>query len=102
ELAVAAAKEKGLFVKQILIELEQRQDEQVAMSLGAAMTRPETDVKQLAQNLLLKYLARQTPAELKALLKCSQEEVRLGVVYVIGAKKLPWGDELIDALEDSS
>jgi len=102
DLAAAAGKEKGVYVKQILTELEQRQGEQVAIGLGVAMARPEADVKQLGQNLLLKHLSQQKAADLKALLKCPQDEVRLAVVFVIGTRKLPWGAELIDALDDAA
>jgi hypothetical protein len=102
ELAKAVDKEKGLYLKQILIELEQRPGEQVLLALGSAMSHPEADIRLLAQNLLLKHLAGQGPSTLKSLLKHQSDEVRLGVVFLIGSKKLAWGDELIDSLEDSS
>ncbi len=102
ELVTAAAKEKSPYVKQILTELEQRTGDQVPLALVTAISRPEADVKQLAQNLLLKYLGKKSAADLKTLLKSETEEIRLGVVFVIGAKKLPLGSEMIDALEDPS
>lgn len=102
ELIQAVEKEKGASLKQILIELEQRNGEKVIIALGKSMTTSDKEIQVLAQNLLLKHLNRQSTAELRVLLKNEQEQVRLGTVYLIGLKKMPWGEELIDMLEDSS
>lgn len=102
ELANAAGKEKGPYLKQVLTELEQRDGEKVLIGLSAALARPEQETRLLAHSLLLKHLDRQSPSALKSLLQTKQEPVRLSVILYIGTRKLAWGDELIDALEDES
>jgi HEAT repeat protein len=100
ELAEAAGNTSGKVLKQVLIELEQRQGSRVVDTLGIAATSSEADVGELARGLLLKHLGRQTPATVKNYLKHDRLEVRLAAIKTVGSKGWRLGGELIDLLSD--
>src|SRR5262249_55557111 len=101
ELVSAAANEKGPQLKSILVELEKRRGEPVLSTLGIAAASYEADVQQLARQLLVRHLGRQTAAELKVQLKNDQAEVRAAAARLVGSKGLRFGSELIDLLGDA-
>lgn len=100
ELAAAADKERGDKLKGILIEIEKRNGPKVLDTLALAIAKPESETSELARSLLPKHLSRLKPSDLKAQLKHARAEVRAAAAQVVGTKKLRWGAELIDLLED--
>ncbi len=100
QLAVAAGKERGLKLKNILTEIEKREGPQVLQTLDKAAAANDKDIRALAQGLLVKHLSRQKQEFLKAILKDDRPEVRAAAAQAVGSRKLKWGDELIALLED--
>src|SRR5262249_9631273 len=76
ELAEAAGSERGTRLRQVLIELGQRQGNDAINALGVAATSYEDDTKRLARDLLVKNLGRQGPTVIKDKLKDDRAEVR--------------------------
>ena len=100
ELSKAAEKEKGPRLKEVLIEIEKRQSPKVFDTLVQAARSDDKDIQGLGQLLLAKKVEKQSNAQLKDLLKHELTEVRLETVKSIASRKLPWGKELIDRLQD--
>lgn len=100
ELVQAAGSERGPKLKKVLVELERRQGEAVINALAAAATSYETDIRELAGDLLQKNLSRLSEAELKKQFQHERPEVRMAAARVAGQKKTSLGEELIRLLED--
>jgi hypothetical protein len=101
QLVEAAGSERGPRLKAVLVELEQRKGDQVLGALSAATGSYETDVQQLARNLLVRHLARQNAAVLKEKLKDDRPAVRAAAARAVGAAGLRWGGELLELLDDN-
>jgi hypothetical protein len=101
ELSAAAGKEKGNNLKKVLGELEKRRGKEVFETLAIAAAKPDKDVQPFARSLLVRHLYRQSTKALKEKLQDERPEVRSAAVAVVTVRKLPWGFELINMLEDS-
>jgi hypothetical protein len=101
QLATAAATEHGTRLKAILVELEKRNGEKVLNTLGIAAESYEPAVKELARGLLAKHLTRRGGKTLREALKADQVQVRLAAVKVVGTRRLMYGQDLIDLLNDA-
>jgi len=102
ELAQAASNERGPRLKLVLMELEQRQGDEVIAALGTAATTYEAEIQQLARDLLVRHLSRQSNSVIKDKLKDDRAEVRAAAASVAGSKGLRLGGELIDLLTDEN
>ena len=100
ELGKAAAKEHGEQLEKVLTEVEKRQSTQTAVILGKFAAGTDPEGRKLAKVLLLKYTEKQSPSQLKVLLKHDSAEVRATAARTIGSKGLRYGDELIALLTD--
>lgn len=100
DLAKAAASERGSKLKDILTELEGRQGDLALSTLIAHTTFYETEVQQLARDLLVKHLGRQSTTVVKEKLKDEKPEVRLAAARAAGEKGMRLGAELIELLDD--
>jgi hypothetical protein len=100
ELEKAAGKERGEQLKKVLTEIERRQSERTPIILAKVASSGDTDVKKLARGLLVSYAEKQSPTQLKLLLKHDSGEVRAAAVKAVANKNLRWGDELIALLQD--
>lgn len=102
ELTEAAGSERGLRLKTVLTELEQRNGGGVLDTLVAvASFGSEKDNQQVARELLVRNLSRLSDAEIKKKLKDERAEVRAAAAKVAGNKVLRFGTELIDLLKDN-
>lgn len=102
ELAQAAGSERGLRLKEVLMELAKRDGEAVAPALGSAATSYDKDIQQLSRDLLGRYLSRQDGPILKEKLKDERAEVRAAAARSVGTKGLHFEKELIHLLADES
>jgi hypothetical protein len=101
ELATAAGVERGEKLKSVLIELANRQGDEVIGSLGSvAGSTYDEDMQKLARDLLHRHLSRQKETIIKAKLKDDRAEVRVSAARVAGEKRMRLGKELIDLFED--
>lgn len=100
ELASEAELNRGSKLRPILIEIEKRQGEAVLGTLAQSAVSYEPEIKELAGNLLVSYLARQDEAFLKKQLVDDQKQVRLAAVKAVSKKNLRLGSELIERLKD--
>jgi hypothetical protein len=100
ELVTAAGSERGPRLKAVLAELETRKGDDVINALAIAAASYEDDVHKLGQSLLLRHLSRVDGPGLKKLLKDDQAAVRATAARTIGSRKLRFGRELIDCLQD--
>lgn len=100
ELEKAAARERGETLHKVLTEVEKRQSPQTPAILGKAASGADLEASKLARVLLLKHAEKQSPAQLKALLKHASAEVRAAAARTIGSKGLRYGDELIAVVQD--
>jgi hypothetical protein len=99
ELADAIGKARDLPLKNLLVEIEKREGPKVPEALGmVAGGSYESDVRELAQSLLTKHVARQKPDVIKSLLKHERSEVRAAAAAAAPKHRL--GAELIDLLND--
>jgi hypothetical protein len=101
ELLEAAGTEHESRLRAVLTELGRRHDEPVIGALNTAATNYETDVRQLARDLLEKQLGSLPEKELQATLKDDRPEVRAAAARAIGHKRLHGESALIDLLTDS-
>jgi HEAT repeats len=100
ELAKAAARQRGEPLKKVLIEVERRQGAQVPAILGKVAAGKDPAARKLAKVLLVQHAEKQSPTQLKVLLKHDNAEVRAAAARAIGTKGLRYGDELIALLQD--
>jgi hypothetical protein len=100
ELEKAASKEKGESLGKVLTEVEKRQGLQTPAILGKAASSADADTAKLARGLLLQHTEKQSPTQLKALLKHGSAEVRAAAARTVGSKGLRYGEELIALLGD--
>jgi hypothetical protein len=100
QLSEKAGSERGDKLKAVLKELETRQGDAVIVALGTASSHYETDVQQLARDLLVKHLSRLSSTTIKEKLKSDQAEVRAAAARTVASKGLRLGDGLIDLLDD--
>jgi hypothetical protein len=100
ELTEAAGSERGQRLKEVLVELEQRRGDEVIAALGTAAGSYESDIQQLARDLLARHLARQEASVVKEKLKDERAEVRRAAVLAAGRDVRLVG-ELIDLVGDS-
>jgi hypothetical protein len=95
-----AAKQNGPQLKSILLEAEKRQGMKAIDVLQMGIAHQNSDIVKFSQGLLAKNLTRQSADTLKALLRHNERDIRIAAVDAIGAKKLRFGTELIDLLQD--
>ncbi len=100
ELAKAAARERGEALKKVLTEVERRQTTQSLVILARAASGGDAETQKLARVLLVSHAEKQSPTQLKTLLKHDIAEVRAAAAKAVGNKGLRWGDELIALLQD--
>ncbi len=100
ELETAAAKERGERLQKVLTEVERRQATQTPAILGKAVSTADADGKKVARALLVQHAEKQSPTQLKLLLKHENAEVRAAAARTVGSKALRYGDELIALLLD--
>ncbi len=102
ELEKAAARERGEALKKVLIELDRRPDVRAAAVLGKVAAGSDSEGRKLARVLLVKHAEKQSPTQLKTLLKHESAEVRAAAARAVGSRGLRFGDELIALLEDDA
>ncbi len=102
DLAKLAGSERGPRLKEVLRELETRRGDEAIAALGSAASSYETDVRDLARDLLDKNLVRQGLSVIKEKTKDGRTEVRAATVRVISTKGLKLGAELIEMLDDDN
>jgi len=100
EVARLADSEKGAKRKEALNELARRGGETAINALGKAAGDDDSEIRYLAQDLLVKTLIGQQDAALTARLKDRNPEVRAAAARVVGEKMLKLGEELIALLND--
>lgn len=100
DLVSAAARERGPRLESVLVELETRQGDAVVKALSEAALSYEDDARKLAQKLLQRHLSRQDGSTLKKMLQDDHAPIRAAAAQAIGARGLPYGQELIDRLGD--
>jgi hypothetical protein len=100
ELVQAAGSERGLRLKQVLTELEQRRGDEPINALAGAAASYETDVKEQARTLLASNLARQGSKVVQAKLTDERSEVRAAAARTAGQKFPKLGGDLIELLND--
>jgi hypothetical protein len=100
DLEKAAAKESGERLQKVLTEVERRQGLQTLAILAKAAASADTDGRKLAKVLLQRHAEKQSPSQLRLLLKHESAEVRAAAARTVGAKALRQGDELINLLSD--
>ncbi len=101
ELAAAAGREEGGNLKKVLGEVAQRSGPRAFETLAVAASKPDKDLQSFAQSLLVRNLYRLGTKGLREKLGDERPEVRVAAVTVVGVRKLPWGFELINLLEDT-
>jgi hypothetical protein len=100
DLDKAVSKERGARLKAILTEAQKRHGAKAVDVLIKGITNPDPAIVKLSQGLLAKNLQHQNTDVLKSMLKHDRRDVRVAAAGAIGAKKLPFGAELIDLLQD--
>jgi HEAT repeat protein len=100
DLAKATATERGSKLKDILTELAGRQGELALNTLATHTTFYDTEIQQLARDLLVKNLGRQSTTVVKDKLKDEKPEVRSAAAQAVGDKGMKLGAELIELLAD--
>jgi hypothetical protein len=101
ELADVAGKERGKNLKKVLSELEKRKGAKAFDTLAIAAAKADKDVQPFARSLLVRNLYRQSTKSLRERLQDERPEVRNAAVAVVAVRKLQWGFELINMLEDA-
>jgi hypothetical protein len=102
DLEKAAAKERGDRLQKVLTEVERRQGYQAPDILGKAAAGADPEGRKLAKVLLVNHAEKQSPSQLKMLLKHDNAEVRAAAARTVGSKELRYGDELIALLGDDN
>jgi hypothetical protein len=100
ELEKAASKERGEQLKKVLTEVERRQSERTPLIIAKVAGNGDAEAKKIARAVLVGYAEKQSPTQLKTLLKHDSAEIRAAVAKAVGNKSLRWGDELIGLLQD--
>ncbi len=100
ELEQAMSKERGPQLKALLVETEKRDGKKAIDLLIKGSANSDPDISTLSQGLLAKNLQHQGSDVLKTLLKHDRRDVRMAAAKEIGAKKLPFGKELIALLQE--
>ena len=100
ELEKAASKASGEQLKKVLTEIERRQSDRSLTILGKVASTGGKDARMIARGLLVGHAEKQSPTQLKTLLKHDSAEVRAAAAKAVGNKNLRWGDELIALLQD--
>ncbi|HZZ81117.1 MAG TPA: hypothetical protein VFE62_21625 [Gemmataceae bacterium] len=100
ELEKAIPKQRGPALKATLTEVEKRNGMKSAEMLINGISATDVDIAKLSRELLAKNMKHQSGADLKKLLKHDRKEARIGAAGAIGARKLRFGAELIDLLQD--
>ena len=89
-----------LRLKAVLRELQGRRGDQAIAALGTAAASYESDIQQLAREMLLKNLSREGVSVIKNKLKDDRAEVRIAAAQVAASKSFRLEAELIDLLDD--
>ncbi|HEV3259684.1 MAG TPA: hypothetical protein VG013_22645 [Gemmataceae bacterium] len=100
DLVRAIGSQHGLRLKQAMNELEKRRGEQVTATLASLAASDENEAQSYARILLLRHLTRESPASVKKDLKDQRAEVRAAAARAVADKKLRFGAELIELLDD--
>ncbi len=101
DLDKAVSKERGAQLKAILTEAQKRRGAQAIDVLIKGITNSDPAIAKLSQGLLVKNLQHQNTDVLKSMLKHDRRDVRIGAAGATGARKLPFGAELIGLLQDN-
>lgn len=100
ELVTATAKEGGLQLRMVFVELEKRDHPKIVDALGLAADSEDRDLQNLARTLLVKHLGRQSASTLTMQLHHDKAQVRVAAVKAAAARRpLPIND-LIPLLDD--
>jgi hypothetical protein len=89
-------------LRKSLKELAARNDDRSLTELAKAAASSEGEARQLARDLLSRSLSKRSSDDLKAKLTDEQPEIRAAAARIVGNKKLPHGEELIDLLSDDA
>src|SRR5581483_4054150 len=100
ELIKSAEKAKAPQLRLLLAEAEKRQSPELLKLLAAGAANPDPEAQKLGRDALARYLERQRPDQLKALLQHERPAVRAGAAGVVASRNLRFGGELIDLLDD--
>jgi hypothetical protein len=100
ELVDASRAELGSNLKKVLGELGKRPGKQAFDTLALAAAKEDKEIQPLARSLLVRQLYRSSTKVLKEKLQDERPAVRAAAVAVVTVRKLPWGFELINMLED--
>jgi hypothetical protein len=100
DLVRSAGSATGPRQKQVLKELARRPGDEPIRALGEAAGSDDSAVRDLARDLLVSNLGRQTLRAVKAKLKDKNGEVRAAAVRVVGTRFRTLGGDLIDLLID--
>lgn len=100
ELAAAAAKETGVPLRAILAEAGRRSGTSAFDLLASHADSKDAAARKLALGLLAQQVQRQPADRLKSLLKDNRPAVRALAARSVGARRLRWGGELIELLQD--
>jgi hypothetical protein len=101
ELESAFSKAPKAQLRSLLAEAEKRQGAKAVDLLLIGITSDDSSIAKLSQGLLAKNMQRQGTDTLKALLKHERKDVRIAAADAVGKKKLRFGAELIELLQDS-
>jgi hypothetical protein len=100
ELAQEAELNRGSKLRPILVEIEKRDGDKVLGTLAQSAVSYEDEIREVAGQLLVSYLARQDADYLKQRLEDTQKQIRLAAVKAVAKKGLRLGSELIARLTD--
>jgi hypothetical protein len=99
ELAKAAIQNESQ-LQAILTEAEKRQGAKAVDLLLMGIVSQDVKIARMSEGLLSKNLKHQPAEVLKSLLKHDHRQVRIAAAETINTKKLRFGKELIDLLQD--
>lgn len=100
ELAAAAEKATGAPLRAILAEAGKRSGPQMLELLASHADSKDAAARKLALGLLTQQVQRQPTERLKSLLKDNRPALRAAAAWTVGARRLRWGGELIELLQD--
>lgn len=96
-----AARQNSPQLNSILTEAGKRQGAKAIDILATGIANKDAQIVKLSQGLLAKNLHHQTSDILKTMLKHNLPDVRRAAADIIGSKRLRFGKELIELLQDS-
>lgn len=100
ELTAVVEKDRGLVLTKAIEEIARREDAKSKNLLAMAAANGDFKNQLLARQFLIKKSEGQDEADLKKQMKHEDAELRAAAVKVAGLKKLPWGEEYLEAMMD--